>query len=330
MEEMDPDAGRVGDGDGFADGVRILAVDGADVAGVEAAAGRRLAGQGDELAGVHVDVRGVAQPACDAERPLAHGLPNRRAHAVELGRGGAAVVVAHHVGPKTAGAEIRREIGRRASSLQGIEEAAERGPARGPVQERVGLPAASDRSHRLRLAEDLGGDALQAERRSMSVAKAIVFGVAVEIEEPRRHHHPGGTDLAPSSAAHLAHGRDPVADDGQVTGYAGSTGPVDDGGPANHHVVVGSSAPGQDAEHHHWHYQPWHRRLLSAFGTDRDRASMRTAQMTRSLPPSRGIWAPVVRENVGPASATTARATSSDVSSTPSTLLVRYCSGVMP
>ena len=53
-------------------------------------------------------------------------------------------------------------------------------------------------------------------------------------------------------------------------------------------------------------------------------------QITRSLPPSTGICAPVVRANVGPQRATTAAATWADFTSAPRTLRRRYCSGVRP
>ena len=53
-------------------------------------------------------------------------------------------------------------------------------------------------------------------------------------------------------------------------------------------------------------------------------------QITRSLPPSTPIWAPVVRANAGPHRATTAAATCAEVTSAPSTLRLRYSSGVRP
>lgn len=53
-------------------------------------------------------------------------------------------------------------------------------------------------------------------------------------------------------------------------------------------------------------------------------------QITRSLPPSTGICAPVVFENSGPVAAQASAATSAEVISTPNRLLALYSSTLIP
>ena len=52
--------------------------------------------------------------------------------------------------------------------------------------------------------------------------------------------------------------------------------------------------------------------------------------MTRSLPPSTGIWAPVVQAKPGPHRSATSEATTDEDTSVPNTLRVRYWAGVRP
>src|SRR5262249_30640644 len=56
----------------------------------------------------------------------------------------------------------------------------------------------------------------------------------------------------------------------------------------------------------------------------------RGCQITRSLPPSTGTWAPVVLENAGPQSSAASSATSRLVTSVFRTLFFLYCSTLIP
>ena len=73
--------------------------------------------------------------------------------------------------------------------------------------------------------------------------------------------------------------------------------------------------------------QTWQKRHLC---TTRRVGPIQVIQMMRSLPPSTGIWAPVVREKTDPQSSEASSATSLLVTSILSTFFVLYCSTVIP
>ena len=158
---------------------------------VDAVERRRDPRQLDDLPGGRVVARHVEEPGREAERPLVHGPPDQRAHLVELGRRGRAVVLADHPSPDLAVTRVGERVHPDAA-LEPGEQVVDVGRA----------PAVHANRHR--------GDALMEERQRVPAVVLRQLGVRVHVDEAGRDHQPvdvhdrGGVEAGRRRVAHEA------------------------------------------------------------------------------------------------------------------------------
>ena len=97
-----------------------------------------------------------------------------------------------------------------------------------------------ERSDRRAFAGDLRGHALGDLAGGAVVHQDVEFGLALNVDEPRRSHQPGGVDALPGRGTmQVAHGGDAVAGNSYVAHEPGCARAVDDASAADDVVELG-------------------------------------------------------------------------------------------
>ncbi len=208
--------------------------------------------QCDQLGGVGVHAGRVAQARRQAHRARFEAVRHERAHGLELGRGGRAVVPAHGEHPDGA---VGDEVGgvRRGPLVDPVEVLADRAPGEVHVV-RAAVPGGDGLPHLRRgrlvdrrvaepvLSEHLQGAALAELGEVVVVGQDRQLGVGVHVDEAGRAHQAARVDAPPPVQA-VADGGDAAALDGDVGAEPVGAGAVDDLGAADDEVRLGHAWP---------------------------------------------------------------------------------------
>lgn len=200
----------------------------------------KLAHERDDLVGLRVAARLVDESRREADGAGGDAFTHPRLHAIELGRGGLARVVAHRAAPHRALADEHGHVAARPHAVDALEVPLEALPRRGIG---VGMEAAESHEPRFErddarsaVADHVRRHALQDLERHFGLEDHRVVVVAVDVDEARRDREPARVDLHVATMGHGAERDDPLAAHADIRPQPGRARAVEHRAAPNHQV----------------------------------------------------------------------------------------------